>query len=518
MACDLEEVNANLDRIATAVEQMAVRYTVQEFLDDIENAFGIASLPVSVFKTVLDLMPSLKAKVDATRIFVIFFENFTRWWPIMTQITAVATSLAIIAASVVTQKILGIADIIAQAIGIMQATALGWKDIIFGDKNIWDDMLMPILKAFISPSQGGTADDETPDIDPALRTQVTVANLINVQNQINAICCDFGGSMQAWEDSAYSVPTPSTPSGIGIPPFSDSYTWGSETTESQKCQASLGIVDWIGNFFAHSSWQDLANAGIGTLSATALSSTVLIIIVSLGIPILVPTSVLIGLFAALLGIGFLLGGTSIFTLIADSIVSNQVNLACILFTSSTTSQARTDFADFLQTNGLNTLLVSIVKLILSDDMLGTLFYTSPGFDWSGYDTSCVACEQECYWEIARGTGTFDLEGGQFTLTSTINPAGNNIIEFFLVNACCNQAPTSITIHSFTGSPNGGFAPYIWAATCPNKTRTVTQATPVVGVYNNHVSITQVKVGFSNQFTMTFSIQNSPTDFYIFIEQ
>jgi hypothetical protein len=516
MACDLEEVNTNLDRIATAVEQMAVRYTVQEFLDDIENAFGIASLPVSVFKTILDLMPSLKAKVDATRIFVIFFENFTRWWPIMTQITAIATSLAIIAASVVTQKILGIADIIAQAIGIMQATALGWKDIIFGDKNIWDDMLMPILKAFISPSQGGTADDETPDIDPALRTQVTVANLINVQNQINAICCDFGGSMQAWEDSAYSVPTPSTPSGIGIPPFSDSYTWGSETTESQKCQASLGITDWLGKFFAHTSWDEIANAGIGILSAASLSSTILIIIVSLGLPVIIPTSLVIGLFAALLGVGFVLGGTSVFTLIADAITSNQINLACILYLSESTSQARTDFTDLLQTNGLNPLLVSIVKLILTDDMLGTLFYTSPGFDWTGYDTNCVVCEEECYWEISRGTGTFDPEGGTFTLTSTFTPgSGKYDLSFTLVNACCDLAPTSITIVSFTNNPNSGFAPYIWAATCPNKTRTVVQATPIAGVYNEHVRVAQTS---NTSFTMTFSIQDAPTTTYVFLEQ
>lgn len=166
-----EDITTQLGRIATALESIESktieRYTYEEFIEDIEDAFGIGSILANIVDSVFGLMPNLKAKVDFTPFILSLVETRTRWRPIHDALNVMAKSSETITATMVTGKTLGIINTIFETLDVIGD---GWQDLILGDKNIYDGLVKPIWNLFIPDNEGGTGGDD-PDNDPTLRIE-----------------------------------------------------------------------------------------------------------------------------------------------------------------------------------------------------------------------------------------------------------------------------------------------------------------------------------------------------------
>lgn len=171
--CDLE---TQLDRIATSLESLdakaAAFYSWQELLEDIETAFGVNHLLYQLISGIFGLMPNFR-NLDMTWLAKAIWEYATFRAPVLSFLTAISAAQAVQAAAAATGKILSILDTVIAALAIAQTTALGWKDIIFGDKTIWDDLIRPLWDLFISDADGGSGGLD-PDADPENRIQVRI--------------------------------------------------------------------------------------------------------------------------------------------------------------------------------------------------------------------------------------------------------------------------------------------------------------------------------------------------------
>jgi len=171
------DCNNDLARIADALESLdskaALLYTWDELLEDAEAAFGAGSVVLNLLNGIIGLMPNLKAKVDMTWVAQALWSWHTFTLPLFKFLGAITAAQTVQAAAATTGRILGIIDTIMGAIAIMQTAGLGWYDIILGDKNIWDDLVMPLWSYFISNEDGGQGGDD-PDADIANRILVRV--------------------------------------------------------------------------------------------------------------------------------------------------------------------------------------------------------------------------------------------------------------------------------------------------------------------------------------------------------
>jgi len=170
--CDLE---AQLIRIAVSLESLDAKasqfYSMQNFLDDLAETIGVADVFYQIFSALIGLMPRLSAKVDATWAVKAFLEWYSWKAPILSLLTAIATAQGVMAAAAVKGAVLGIIDTVFAGVAILQTTALGWKDIILGDKSVWNDILRPMWSILFADDDDGTGGTQD-DVDE--RTRVTL--------------------------------------------------------------------------------------------------------------------------------------------------------------------------------------------------------------------------------------------------------------------------------------------------------------------------------------------------------
>jgi hypothetical protein len=183
MACDSQEqfdiFIAKEERIALALESLAanqaIRYTMQDLIDDLDDAFGVGHLLYDLVSAFLGLFPRLKLKVDATPIATSIMETWFRWMPLNTSLAAIAASLAVIASSMVTGSITAVLQAALASLGFLTKVGAGWRDFILGEGTTFWDLINELWALFVSVEDGGEAEGE-PDSDPDIR--------ISVRNQI----------------------------------------------------------------------------------------------------------------------------------------------------------------------------------------------------------------------------------------------------------------------------------------------------------------------------------------------
>lgn len=167
MSC--EELNANLDRIASALESIDTKtaefITWQDILTDLQVTLGIAHPLYLVVKALTDLIPSLKVKADATQVLKSIWEYITWKGPILGLLGTIATSQVAIAASTVGGGFLAFMN---GQLQILQGWLTWGVDLFQGNLDFWDDWFKPLMDKFIPDSEGGTGGTD-PDNDPELR-------------------------------------------------------------------------------------------------------------------------------------------------------------------------------------------------------------------------------------------------------------------------------------------------------------------------------------------------------------
>lgn len=192
--CDLE---TQLTRIADTLESLDAKaaqlYTYTDFIDDLEEALGVGNVVVALVNGVFGLMPRLQAKVDFTPVVLAIWRYITWTAPILTIGASVVTELGVIAASMVTGKVVGIVDTVISGLGLLSTVGTTWKDIIVGDKNLWDDLLKPILFYFVSTGEGGQGGAD-PDGDTELRIVTRLYTDVFIEGDtlsviVNNDCC-----------------------------------------------------------------------------------------------------------------------------------------------------------------------------------------------------------------------------------------------------------------------------------------------------------------------------------------
>lgn len=258
--CNVQDLVDQMDRIATSLESLdakaAAFYSWNDFINDLETAFGVEHLLVTTLKGFFDLLPTFKLKADATKLIMAAFEYYFWKAPILAAITTFLGEMAVVSASLATSAGLAAAQTqIAGIAGILDAAAF-LRDVAFGDKNIWDDFVKPLWDNWTSTADGGTGGDD-PDNDPALNNLVNVfvereamANYINVNcgcggsgcSRCGGFLTDESGFGTAIDQPAYTQPS------LGEFPPSGHADWDSFL--SYKCKAAnaliLGLAESIG--------------------------------------------------------------------------------------------------------------------------------------------------------------------------------------------------------------------------------------------------------------------------------
>lgn len=411
--CDLE---TQLTRIADSLEsintKVVQRYTYEEFIDDIETAFGIGSILGTLIESILGLMPNLKAKVDFTNLAQSFIETYTRWKPLQIVQTAQAGSQAVIAAAAGTSKILSAASLIFQ---VLDVVGDGWRQLILGDKNLWDGLIKPIWALFVSDAEGGDGGTD-PDNDPTNRVLVMLQQQTNIRLTVNAMCCDAVTSIQDGTPTGTVVTTDSTEivPGGSIPTSAEGITWIDQTTPSEeKCQAANYIIDWMIAFYGRAEWSQLS----GTTSPLTLSSVVTSVLASvppIGVT-LAGLSVWLGQVLAYYGAG----NTEILNTIHSKLLTGRDDLVCALYNATDPESAVSAVLDVLAALEVNPLHTWAVEVFLrTNNVVGLLWFDNDLVDYSGGSVDCEGCEpvSEFYYSIDKPGASTEWYPWDGTLT------------------------------------------------------------------------------------------------------
>lgn len=464
MACSAEEINTNLARIATAVEgidsKMQARLTWEEFISDVEAALGVGSLIPAVLTAFFGLMPNIRAKLDFTTIAISAWEWWSRWLPITTAITSIAAAQGVQAAAAVSARVIGIIDTVLSVFPIIQTAFLGWKDIIVGDKNLWDDLIRPMMALFA----GDDPQVPEPDTDSTLRPMVNVLNRTIVQNTIDACC-------PAMPDLPLQPVPPTIVSGDqgNVSPTSPpvdylDIEWGAAQDTSNKCKAANYIVDSVIEFLT------ILPTRL-TLDAVNLSIIVNVIAGSIAlmvsVPLAIPVALLFGFAATLLAAALNLEVFEELNDLQAVITSNRSDLVCILNEAVDVSTASSQVRDLLINQGINPTIVSIAMFLFNNTMLSTLFYATTVIPTVNYIDNCPCgegCDDMLDSHLVFVGTLIDESETQTTATfqaNSVSNAGAQQIGIGTDTGYFPQCCFKIISWSWSGSPaepfiNGGF--------------------------------------------------------------
>lgn len=179
MACDSEvqfqEFIDKEERIAVALESLAsnqaVRYTVQDMIDDIEDAFGVGHLLFEMASAFIGLFPRLKLKVDATPIVTSLVETYFRWIPLNAALADIAFNTTVLAGAAAGTKIQSLLGLVLSALDFQAKNSAGFRDWILGEGGVFRSAIAGIRALFVSSGDGGDGGDD-PDNDPDIRISV----------------------------------------------------------------------------------------------------------------------------------------------------------------------------------------------------------------------------------------------------------------------------------------------------------------------------------------------------------
>lgn len=466
MGC-IEELNINMDRIATALENIdqktSLLYTWDELIEDIETAFGTGSLIYNLINGIIGLMPNLKAKVDMTWFARAIWEYMTWKAPLKTMLAAIVAAQTAQATAAAAGKIMDIINTVMGGIGILQTTALGWKDIIFGDKSIWEDLVTPIWDWF-------TDDPPQSDIDPELRLSQLYQHSRNViltdmadslrhanQLTIDCVCgrpfgvcmCGGGGQMPIiiivteGGDPPDGWDTPAGAPDEGLPGQPEYY--------SRKCAVANRLHEDVVNYITQ-----LDSINIVSQVADSMFSLLqsILSMPSGDWPIIGIVSGTVWGWVVAVQNALAQTGVDLSGLLAD-LEANDSALVCALYSAGDVSEARAGYTDILSTAGTPAIDIDIVGLLLSNDALSYLFFANDQYveaKIANYTPpiDCSVCG-ECE-EIYFGYGT--RNGGDIFESEALSGqyAGEHRISFIVnydgSDACDNTL--NLTFSNWTG--------------------------------------------------------------------
>lgn len=466
MACDGQDIVDQLTRMADALESLdakaAAFYSYTDFIQDLEDALGIGSLIHQVVTGIIGLMPRLQAKVDFTWLARSVWEYKTWRAPVLALLTAISKAQVIQAAAAATGKTMDIANTIMHGVDIVQTTALGWKDIIFGDKSIWDDVIMPLWDNFIGPE----GDENEPDNDPLLRMTALLGTERNlrlaeqnviltamsegIEGRLHAIAtkkCGCSGACSCGA-SIENVPSESGTEGSLTPPIPfvtieygpTPTTPGTPEYYDRKCKAANRIHTDLVNYITHLDNINIVDQSVEFMF-TSLSA--LLGITSswpiIGTVMGVISGWLISLQSALAETGVDLSG------LVTALNNNAEDLICALYNSTSATEALTSYTDILSTAGIPAIDIAIVETALTPDVLNYLHFQNDGYVeavLSEY-TPPYACDCGC--EDYLWPNTNDITPGTHDWTSEWDG-----IEYKILVKLCIPDAFSIRFNSITG--------------------------------------------------------------------
>jgi hypothetical protein len=441
--CDLTEFNANLDRIATAIEDIrdnqAIRYTVQDLIDDLEDAFGVGHILYDMVEAFLGLFPRLKVKVDATPMALSLWQTWTRWKPLNMNLLAIASALTAIAAAQASAKIMDLINVGLNALGFITKVGTGWRNLILGEGgDIWD-LLESIRNAFIPDADGGTG-GEDPDNDPTLRAVINAEVMATIQQ----ICCEA-----VLPDGVNPTNSPAIPPIDNLPsdgtsgidpsnPFID-YDLGFEGND--KCDVAYWIVDTMDQYSRNPNWEQLLNIA-GGLNMSVAAGAIVVIVLAVEFPLVMPAAAL-GVLAAALVTAWSTGGAGIVGLIGQAIQENRDDLICALYTAGNTTQAKSQFRQVLIDAGLDGPVIEVIVAFLSNATLNLLFWASTEFPIPDQPEDCTECSPcpPIVWTLDQTTegwlwsdesdapsnasASYDQPNGEYDITLNMAPESSN---------------------------------------------------------------------------------------------
>lgn len=320
--------NEYLERIAIAAEEINAKtaqlVTIDEVLEDISTVFGITHPLYLIYKWVKDLVPSLQLKIPVTDVFKQVSEVITWRLPLLSLVGTIASSLVVLAAAAVGQKI----DKLLK--DLQDTTANIWDlggklyEFVTESWSWFGNIFKPILDEFIPDEEGGAGGDN-PDDDPDNRTTVNVATNITLKALLtcdscggNGHSCSCGGGIDTGGDVTDFVDVPDIPEGDreGDPPTGYP-TW--EDFDDDKCKR---IKHFLDNYIS-----TLRNIGglfgmAGGLTIAVIAGLLLITVPPAGIAFVLSALALL----VIIDIGLLVH----FSGIADYLDENIDELVCAM--------------------------------------------------------------------------------------------------------------------------------------------------------------------------------------------
>lgn len=450
--CEIEE---KLERIAVALEGINAKtselVTWQEFLEDIETLTGTSNLIYQVTSTLLDLIPSLRFKpIPLTLIWNWFAETVTWRMPVMAQLTIMNTSLAATAATGLAGTFTSFWNTIFSGLGYINSWGANAKDIIFGDANLWDDVIYPVIARLV-----GTAPASETDQEPDERQSVINNNKIIIQSTINA-CCAGMPDFPAAAVPEYITSTPQSPLvSETVPPENYGEGWTYTPTGSGRCHLANALIRDTKEFFASlDEWLNIDDLGSYSLSYF-MTGTMASIALLLS-PVYIPTVALIALASGIMLAAAKATGEYVGQSILDAIDQEEACLLQMMAGASNVGDAQQQIKDHMGPL-LGGVFTSVLMAWFNTSTLTQLFWYKDGHPYlGGLSTDncdeCAAAPDEYRW--IAGSGNLDSDGLRILSSAPYVGASGAHRIYFQMDSPDPADYKYVNVHSRTGSVAG----------------------------------------------------------------
>jgi hypothetical protein len=243
MSCDFEV----FERIAAALESLdektSSRITYDEFINDLEDAFGVTSFIVTVTKGFFGLLPSIILKMDFTRLVMAVWELYTWKAPVLALLGQITAAQWVQAITGTTSAVLAKARQFASFfIGPNLA------DLIFGEIDPYTWLSNNLIALGIKEEDGGIG-GENPDADPNIHLDVNLFSDLEVH--VTSDCCDLAQGSGMGNYAGTQTITPGA-GGPGGGPIIDAEPSTAIPVDQDKCNYSAYIVEKYLEYLAQS--------------------------------------------------------------------------------------------------------------------------------------------------------------------------------------------------------------------------------------------------------------------------
>lgn len=474
--------NEQLERIAIALEgintKVGERVTWDDFISDLEDALGLTHWFVVLTKGIFDLLPQVRLKIDFTPLVLGAWEYFTWKGPVLALLGTMSAALTTSAAASVAEKGISVYRAALATVNTLVNVGGKWKDFFFGNWNVYDNYLKPLLDAYYPTPSGGTG-GANPDNDPDLRTLTNLGIRLDnsLTNNISLSCghgagCSCGGNLGSPSTGSIvdSDPAPDEGNPVSDPPPDGFSTW--DDYYLNKCAAANFIVDStmavfrvIGSANALVTGTitgatfgavlvsvfNLALASFATATGySAAAATIILGGAALATaPIWVQGAIVVAVAAVVVGAG--IGVLSVFGALADEFEASRDELICLLFNSTTPTEANSHlsnaWADAIASfvidppynsieATIRTLMSTVISYLISNTLVNLLFQPSDIVAKYTGAGDCSACFGPCStfdvdlqgWTKEAdilGTGTLSWFTGGFAQVEIITTDGGD---------------------------------------------------------------------------------------------